>query len=141
LNAHARKQASLRAIIAEVVDETRLRKIINTLADRAEQGHLDYAKLLLDYLLGRPGAAPDPDLLDLAEWHIRDAQPTKFEYLRAMLDSVPAGAANALLNRHPQTDDEILNGIASAGQDVAVVMAARDKRAGRKRKPSAPLGG
>jgi hypothetical protein len=141
LNAHARKQASLRAIIAEEVDEECLRQIVRRLAVEAKRGFLDATKLLFSYLLGRPGPAPDPGLLDLREWELIDAHPTKFEFVRALIDGVDPAIAAKLLLAHPKSEDEVLEKGYGAKSNLPEVIQARDKRSGRKRKPSNPLRG
>jgi hypothetical protein len=141
LNPHARRQAALRAIVAEVVDETRLRKIIDKLATNAEDGDLDAARFLCNYLLGRPGPAPDPDRLDLEEWLLANAQPTISEALRAFLDNVSAADATEFVQGHMEGGFKERVERREKSECVRQIVAMRDKRSGRKRKPSAPLGG
>jgi hypothetical protein len=138
LNAHARKQAALRGILAEVVDPERMRRIVTALADLAEKGDLDVARFLFEYLLGKPGAAPDPDRLDLEEYKLFEAHPTIFEATRTLVDNVDAKQAVEMLASRVKTDKELLEHAATC--DGKRVIEARDKRSGRKRQPSLPLG-
>jgi hypothetical protein len=124
-----------------VVDEDTLRKIFRRLADLAEQGNLDAVKLLFDYALGKPGVAPDPDLLDLQDWQLHDAQPTVPEILRGLLDNVsfPSALEAAQLHREDTFNQRLkMDGRTVPTQEV---MALRDKRSGRKRSAATPPGG
>jgi hypothetical protein len=134
-NPHARRQADLRAALAGAVGPDRLRKITARMADMAEAGDLEACKLLFDYLLGKPGPAPDPDRLDLEEWKLLDAQPTTAELARALIDNVDAGAAAEVLRGLLPADAAGTRQRMREG-DVEEVMCLRDRRTGRRRKPS-----
>ena len=67
------------------MDEGRLRRIAAALADRAEGGDLAACKLLLAYLIGRPGQAADPDRVDEHELSVVKGRPGENDWLLAML--------------------------------------------------------
>jgi hypothetical protein len=141
-NPHARRQAALCAVLTDAVDEQRLRKVAATLADRAEGGDLEAIKLLFAYLLGKPGPAPNPDRLDIEEWKLLDAEPTIYEFFRAVFDNVSAAYACEYLKKRQEEkrqEAKLLEPPTSAG--AAEIMQARGQRSGRKRKPSAALPG
>lgn len=140
-NPHARRQAALRAVLSDAVDEQRLRKVAAKLADLAEGGDLEAIKLLFAYLLGKPGPAPDPDRLDLDEWRLLDASPTVAEATRAVLDTVaPAAANERLVEQFEKSFGERL-GETKCDARTREILAVQDKRCGRKRKPSAAIPG
>jgi hypothetical protein len=140
-NPHARRQAALRAVLFDAVGEDRLRGIATRLATLAENGDMEACKLLFAYLLGKPGAAPDPDRLDLEEWKLADAQPTVHELARALVDNVDArGACDHLRRRQPQDAQQLSERIV-ADANPSELLAARDKRSRRKRKASSAIPG
>jgi hypothetical protein len=89
-NPHARRQAALRAVLEDAVGEERLRRIAGKLADLAEQGNLEAAKLLFAYLLGKPREAPDPDRLDLEEWRLAANYPSRNAILLREMEGLPS---------------------------------------------------
>jgi hypothetical protein len=54
--------------LAVTLDDMRI--MAEALRDKAKQGDVAAAKLLLAYLLGKPPSAPDPDRLDLEEFRL-----------------------------------------------------------------------
>ncbi|MHB1423318.1 MAG: hypothetical protein ACYC3I_09015 [Gemmataceae bacterium] len=136
-NPHARKQAAFRAVLSEAVDEDRVRRIAVRLAEQAEGGDLEATKLLFAYLLGKPTAASNPDALDVEEWRLLDAQPTAAELWRALLDNVDDGDAAEHLRKRLslfQLAERLRD-----NKDMVETLAAKDKRCGRKRRPSVAL--
>jgi hypothetical protein len=75
-NPFARQVAELRqAALAAVTPET-VHAILAKMAERALAGDVQAAKLVLAYAVGRPGAAADPDRLDVQEWnHFKETAP------------------------------------------------------------------
>ncbi len=141
-NPHARRQAALRAVLAEAVPEDRLRRIAAKLAAKAEDGDIEACKLLLGYLLGKPGPAPDPDRLDLEEWKLLAAQPTVFEAVQAGIDNIAAPAAFEYVQRRlRQEPQQISERMADDREGFGDVIAVRDKRTSRKRRSSQALPG
>ena len=57
-NPYARRTARLRSLIAESVSDDDLQEIVSKLVDDAKQGDQAAVKLLLSYLVGKPGDAP-----------------------------------------------------------------------------------
>jgi hypothetical protein len=109
-NPHARKQAALRAIFDEVFDADSMRRVAKVLRAMAREGDLLAIKLVLDYQLGKARKAPDPDRLDLEEFKLLDQTPTKAEFLRALVDSLPAELACTLLQTNfasPETKERL----------------------------------
>jgi hypothetical protein len=119
-NPHARRQAALRSVLLDAVDESRLRRIVQRLADQAEAGDVAATKLLLAYLLGRPTSAPDPDRLDLDEYELLASAPTVEAFLVAMNNRMPHNlAAELAIRGRPATDASEQERLASAFQRIA----------------------
>jgi hypothetical protein len=61
----AKRLAKLRTSILGAVNEEDLRLMTEKLVSQAKSGHLPSIKVLLGYVLGKAGGAPDPDRLEL----------------------------------------------------------------------------
>ena len=66
-NPFARRVAELRQVFYDCVTAADLEAIVVKVVEKALAGDLAAAKLLLQYLVGKPAAAVDPDTLDLHE--------------------------------------------------------------------------
>jgi hypothetical protein len=96
-NPNARKTAALRSALLEAATVERMKALGEKLFEAAQGGDWTAAKLLLAYLVGKPGKAVDPDRLDLDEWLLLQEHPTKPEIVRALLeDMAPALAAEVV---------------------------------------------
>jgi hypothetical protein len=60
-NSYNRRVAELRRIMLEEVSDDAMRCIIQVLLFKAQSGDLAAIKLVLQYVLGKPTPAPDPD--------------------------------------------------------------------------------
>src|SRR5262249_19248254 len=67
-NPFARKVAALRKAVVNFVSEEDLKYLIFKVKMMAESGDMAAAKLLFQYVLGKPTEAVDPDRLDVDEW-------------------------------------------------------------------------
>jgi hypothetical protein len=84
--------AAYRKAMALAVTLDDMRIMAEALRDKAKQGDVAAAKLLLAYLLGKPPSAPDPDRLDIEEFRLFEEGvvdghrgPALFEGLSAQL--------------------------------------------------------
>src|SRR5438132_12162652 len=66
-NPFARQTAELRRRLQERVTPETLDSIVDALVEKARQGDVSAAKLVLSYVIGKPEPAPDPDRVDLDE--------------------------------------------------------------------------
>jgi hypothetical protein len=128
-NPNARKMAALRAALLASMTAERMKALGEHLYAAAMAGNCIAAKLLLAYAIGKPADGPDPDRLDLDEWKLLDASPTKPQVLRAKVDScAPAEAAafiHAGLALHGEFSSRILETSGEQAKRVAVEMRAR----------------
>ena len=88
-NPFARRTAKLRRELVETVSAEDIKEIAAMLLFKAKSGDLAAAKLLLGYVIGKPGPAVDPDGLDRAE------------ALRWAEDTVPAETVDAIMHEMP----------------------------------------
>src|SRR3954451_4431515 len=68
-NPFARKVAALRKALLDSVSEQDLKGVAEMLKLKACQGDMAAIKLLLQYCVGKPEPARDPDRMDADEWH------------------------------------------------------------------------
>jgi hypothetical protein len=66
-NPYNRRVAELRRIMLEEVSDDAMRVIIQVLLFKAQSGDLAAIKLVLQYVLGKPTPAPDPDAVERHE--------------------------------------------------------------------------
>jgi hypothetical protein len=110
-NGHARRQAQLRAVLADEVGEDGLRRIVRRLARDAEHGDVAAATLILNYLLGKPAKAVDPDELDLHEYHLLSRRPALHQIREAVLKVRPDVAAAFAAPCGPQSVEKLLEAL------------------------------
>jgi hypothetical protein len=98
-NPFARQTAQLRKVLLEVVTPEEMRQVAVTLVLLAKTGKLEAIKLLFHYVLGKPGAAVDPDRLEVEEWKLAQESKVNVADLHETVQHMPAETAN-LLVRH-----------------------------------------
>jgi len=75
-NPFARQVAALRRVLLEAVSPDDLRGMVSKLVELAKDGHVAAAKIVLEYTLGKPAKAVEPDQLDIEEWqHFKATAP------------------------------------------------------------------
>jgi hypothetical protein len=129
--------ATLRKAFLEAIGADKMRRLAEALFQQALCGDTAAAALLLKYLLGRPAEAADPDRLDLEEFCLGDALPSRHEVMRLLTDAIPPELVVSVL-RQPlaAADQEGLARLVRGWQpaDSERVTTMRDRRAGRKPK-------
>ena len=70
-NPFARQVGQLRKKILEVLGNGRFDRVLEAVIVKAEGGDIPAAKLLFQYGLGKPGAAVEPDRLDVEEFQLK----------------------------------------------------------------------
>jgi hypothetical protein len=71
-NPFARQVAALRKLVLTAITEDRMRQLIEMIFERAINGDMAAAKVLLQYSLGKPAAAVDPDRIEVDELKLRE---------------------------------------------------------------------
>jgi hypothetical protein len=85
-NPFARQVAELRKVALDATTLDDMRAIFRAMIERAGNGDVAAAKLVLQYTLGKPAPAVEPDRLDVDEHHLRAES------------AVPAGVWTEMLN-------------------------------------------
>jgi hypothetical protein len=94
-NPFARKLAEMRSALLSAVGPEQVRELGAKLYARALANDNEAARLLLSYVVGKPQAVVDPDMLDLAEFAILERSPTLVRLLRLAIDCVSPDMATA----------------------------------------------
>jgi hypothetical protein len=97
-NPFARQVARLRSALVNRVTEADMDRIAEDLIVKAQLGDLAAVKLLFLYILGKPGAAVNPDTLDVEEWRqtIRPL-PEIMHELPSAMQTMPIDALSELV--------------------------------------------
>ncbi len=93
-NPFARKLGAFRSAFLNAISDNDIAAVARKLAELATAGDVQAAALFLSYAVGKPHPAVNPDRLDLDEFSIVDAAPTRSRVTAVTLDIVdPATAA------------------------------------------------
>jgi hypothetical protein len=92
-NPYARKVAELRKAMAEFVSVDDLKHIVFAIKMKAETGNVAAAKLLFQYVLGKPTQPVDPDRLSVDEWQKLQEQALPPREMEEVMNTVPAQMA------------------------------------------------
>jgi len=83
-NPFARRTAAARKAFCEAVSQEDLVQIAQTIKQRAKEGDMAAAKLLLSYVIGKPEAAVAPDTLDIDEFKLYEEEGRHYSKLAAV---------------------------------------------------------
>jgi hypothetical protein len=89
-NPFARKVAALRKALLDSVSEQDLKDILEMLKLKARQGDTAAIKLLLQYCVGKPAPAKDPDRLDIDEWQRLRQMRVGLQQFWKTVENIPA---------------------------------------------------
>ena len=93
-NPFTRRVAELRHIILDCLGEEELADIIHAMIEQAKQGDVAAARLLLQYSLGKPAVAVEPDRMHIDEFQIiKDSAVPSAEWLSMLMNTTSAKAA------------------------------------------------
>jgi hypothetical protein len=92
-NPFARQVAGLRRALIAAVTEEDMHALARTLLAYALEGNMTAAKLLLQYVLGKPPEPVDPDTLSQREWQLFQEQPITRDDLMQTLGRFPLNVA------------------------------------------------
>ena len=70
-NPFGRRLAAMRQAVLDAVSEDDVQEIMAMLVRRAKEGDVAAAKLVLQYAVGKPAPAPEPDRVEIDEWKLR----------------------------------------------------------------------
>jgi len=93
-NPYARKVAELRKEMVNFVSVDDLKHVVFAIKMKAERGDVAAARLLFQYVLGKPLPATDPDRLDVDEWQKLQEQARPPREMSEVMNGVPAQVAS-----------------------------------------------
>jgi hypothetical protein len=95
-NAFARQVAELRQSLADALKPEDFAAIALALLVKARSGDVGAARLLFQYVLGKPGPMPQPDRIDIDEWERFKETAPMVKEMCALMDAPPADFLLAL---------------------------------------------
>jgi hypothetical protein len=105
-NPFARQVAALRQAALAAITPDAIRAILAKMAELALAGDVQAAKLVLAYAVGKPAAAPDPDRLDVEEWHhFKNTAPMMSEVENLLMPEPSVPLECVRLGREARTRD------------------------------------
>jgi hypothetical protein len=93
-NPYARQVAELRKEMVNFVSVDDLKHVVFAIKMKAERGDVAAARLLFQYVLGKPLPATDPDRLDVDEWQKLREQARPPKEMSEVMNGVPAQVAS-----------------------------------------------
>src|SRR5262249_3137424 len=92
-NPFARQTAALRSALVRKMDEGRMERLAERLSGLARQGDVPAARLVLQYTIGKPTPAVDPDDVDRLEWEREREQVVPTAEVAALSGGTPVAVA------------------------------------------------
>src|SRR5688572_8602794 len=99
-NPFARNVASLRMALLEAISHDDVKEVIEAIKEKARQGDVPAARLLLSYAIGKPTEAKDPDRMDIEEWQWLQEMRVSLQQLKETVNSLPACLSSFLASLH-----------------------------------------
>jgi hypothetical protein len=142
-NPFGRQVAELRKTLLVVVTPERFRTLVDSLVTRAANGDNVAAKLVLQYTLGKPAAAVEPDRVDLDEYRLREASAIPQDDWVPTLGNWSASAINQLADKCQRSfdfdnDKVLVGGVPMEKETPASRRAARKAKKRRLRAKDSP---
>jgi hypothetical protein len=91
-NPHARHCARMLALFRNCVSDEEMIVLIRKLYTDATAGDMNATKLVLNYKIGKPGAAPLPDDIDRDEWDHFKKDRLDPEEMKSVMSALPTSA-------------------------------------------------
>jgi hypothetical protein len=95
-NPFGRQVAELRRALLDAVTSDKLRQLVDALLERAIAGDNAAARLVLQYALGKPAQAVEPDRVDVDEYRLREESAIPPGQWLPMMQLLPADTINTL---------------------------------------------
>ena len=126
-NPYARQVAELRKELLQRCTPERIGKIADRMMELAEGGNVSAAKLIFQYVLGKPTEAVSPDRVDIDEVQLfKDGSCRKDVLFPTLLGGVPADVSAEMLRKFtPIMGDIACNDVKAMGD---VLRAERDEK-------------
>src|SRR6476646_381163 len=95
-NPFARQVAEIRKLLLNSVPGERLTKIVLALVEKAEAGDVAAAKLVLQYTVGKPAEAVEPDRIELEDHRLRSESLVPMNEWAPGFGLLPVATANKI---------------------------------------------
>jgi hypothetical protein len=82
------------ALLRASISDEEMVAIIRALVEKARDGDVSAAKLILSYKLGKPAPAPNPDEIDRDEWEHYQRDTIHLQDVQQVLGSLPSSVGN-----------------------------------------------
>ena len=92
-NPFARQVAALRQTLLNRTTQKDFEEVADALIKKAKTGDVPAIKLLYQYTLGKPAPSPDPDHLDVDEWHKLQQSACPPADVQTIFNGLPADTA------------------------------------------------
>ena len=97
-NPFGRRVGELRKAMLAAVSDDDIQAIMRAMIERAKEGHVQAAKLVLSYSIGMPTDTVDPDRADIDEYKVEADKSVAARDLNAVLHGFPADVAKQMLD-------------------------------------------
>jgi len=126
-NPFARQVAALRQALLNSVTPADLQAVAKALIQRAVEGNVQAAKLLLSYTIGKPQPAPEPDRMDADEWNVyQETAPMKHESATVIQAGVPEAHLQIVRMMRPLVTQMMTQQLAAMANETPEECAARE---------------
>ena len=98
-NPFYRRQAAFRRTVQAAFTPEDAVSVLNKMRDLALEGDVAAAKVFLEYVIGKPTEAPDPDREAQHAWELREQSPRTAKLLEVMADGILAEQAEECASR------------------------------------------
>ncbi len=117
-NPYARRTALLRQAMLDAVTPEDIQAIVRQLIQKAREGDVAAARLVLAYAIGKPDKATDPDAVEVHEFHLWQQSAVANQDLASAMGRIQAGLANELLrNAVPSVQEATADQFGQAMRD------------------------
>jgi hypothetical protein len=96
-NPFGRRLAAMRQAVLNAVSEDDVQEIMSVLLQQAKEGDVAAAKLVLQYAVGKPALASEPDRVEVEEWRLRLQGAVPKDEFMTTLGRTTAAWANDLM--------------------------------------------
>jgi hypothetical protein len=96
-NPFGRRLAAMRQAVLDAVSEDDVRAIMAALVGQAKGGDVAAARVVLQYAVGKPAAAVEPDRVEIEEWRLREQGAVSYDSFMTTFGQTTAAMANNLV--------------------------------------------
>ena len=96
-NPHARHCARMLEMFRNAISDDEMYYLCRLLWDKACKGDLSAIKFIWHYKIGKPPAAPNPDLIDRDEWDNYQKDAMTLDEMKHVLNRLPSRVGNSIV--------------------------------------------